>query len=157
MNIELLKLFNKQINQEFYTGYLYYAMSTYFDKVMMKSFSMYMKHLSSIELKLAQQMHDYLILRDEKLEFLKIDEPILNWTDTTDIFSKGFIQGRILLDEFKNLYSFAKNCNDIGAVEFIVKIVNQKTKSLDKWKNMITLLKKDKVTSLNFKDSFCKI
>ena len=157
MNIELLKLFNKQINQEFYTSYLYYAMSTYFDKIMMKSFSMYMKHLSSIELKLAQQMHDYLILRDEKLEFLKIDEPILNWIDATDIFSKGFVQERILLGEFKNLYSFAKNCNDIGVVEFIVKIVNQKTKSLEKWKNMIISLKKDKTASLNFKDNFCKI
>ena len=97
------------------------------------------------------------VLSTLKLEFLKIDEPILNWIDATDIFSKGFVQERILLDEFKNLYSFAKNCNDIGVVEFIVKIVNQKTKSLEKWKNMIISLKKDKTASLNFKDNFCKI
>ena len=50
MKSQLLELFNKQINREFYTGYLYYAMSTYFDEVMMQGFSMYMKHLSSKEL-----------------------------------------------------------------------------------------------------------
>ncbi len=69
MNEELLELFNKQINLEFYTSYLYYAMSTYFDEIMMNGFAMFMKHKASAELSLAQKMYDYLILRDEKLSF----------------------------------------------------------------------------------------
>ena len=103
MRKELLELFNKQINREFYSGYLYYAMSTYFDEIMMQGFSMYMKHLSSKELELAQQMYDYLILRDEKLSFLKIDKPLCDWGDVSDVFTRGLSHEKLIINEMIKL------------------------------------------------------
>lgn len=149
MRKELVELFNKQINREFYTGYLYYAMSTHFDEIMMKGFSMYMKHLSSSELKLAQKMYDYLILRDEKLYFLKIDEPLSDWDDVSDIFTHGLAHEQMLISEIENLYLIAKNYDDIGAIEFIKEILNQKMKSLSSWRKIVFRIKNSNTIPIN--------
>jgi len=145
MNEELLDLFNKYINQEFYTSYLYYAMSTYFDEIMMKGFSMYMKHRASFELEIAQKMYDYLILRDEKLSFLKIDEPALDWLDVSDIFANMLSNEQSLSQEIKKLYFNAKNFDDIGAMEFISQILSEKTKTLSTVRKIVFRIKNSNV------------
>ncbi len=130
MNTELLELFNKLINLEFYTGYLYYAMSTYFDEIMMNGFSMYMKHQASFELDIAQKMYDYLILRNEKLLFLKINEPKTNRGDVSDIFNQILVHEKILSDKIYELNLKAEECSDMGAIEFLREIKNKKLKTL---------------------------
>ena len=145
MNEELLDLFNKYINQEFYTSYLYYAMSTYFDEIMMKGFSMYMKHCASFELEIAQKMYDYLILRDEKLSFLKIDEPALDWLDVSDIFANMLSNEQSLSQKIKKLYFNAKTFDDIGAMEFISQILSEKTKTLSTVRKIVFRIKNSNV------------
>ena len=130
MNKKLLELFNKQINLEFYTGYLYYAMSTYFDRIMMKSFSLQMKHMASFELELAQKMYDYLILRNEKLIFQKIKEPKADWHDVSNVFSDILVHEEMLFCEVQNLHEIAKDMADIAMSEFLSDILNKKTISL---------------------------
>ena len=156
MNEELLNLFNLQINREFYTSYLYYAMSTYFDEIMMKGFSMYMKHQASFELEIAQKMYDYLILRDEKLSFLKIDEPSIDWLDVSDIFLNVLSNEQNLSDEIKKLYNKAKNFEDIGVMEFISKILSEKTKTLSNARKIVFRMKNSNVssTTLELMDSY---
>ena len=156
MNENLLELFNKQINREFYASYLYYAMSTYFDEIMMNGFSMYMKHQALRELELAQKMYDYLILRDERLSFLKIDEPQSDWLDVSDIFSRMLSMEKIIHNEIKELYLNAKSFDDIGAMEFISEILNQKTKSLSIARKTVFRIKNSKIipTGIELMDSY---
>ena len=145
MNEELLTLFNKQINQEFYTSYLYYAMSTYFDEIMMRGFSMYMKHKASNELVLAQKMYDYLILRDERLSFLQIDEPSSDWLDVSDIFVNVLSHEQKLENEIQKLYLMAKNYDDIAAMDFIGEILGEKIKSLSLARKIVFRIKNSKI------------
>ena len=156
MNPELLNLFNKQINREFYTSYLYYAMSTYFDEIMMQGFSMYMKHNASKELNLAQKMYDYLILRDEKLSFLKIDELQSDWVDVSDIFANLLSNEQVIFDEVQKFYSIAKNYDDFGAMEFLNEIISEKTKSLSMARKMVFRIKNSKIIpfGIEFMDSY---
>lgn len=145
MNEELLELFNKQINLEFYTSYLYYAMSTYFDEIMMNGFSMFMKHKASIELSLAQKMYDYLILRDEKLSFLKIEEVEAGWVDVSEVFENILSCEKNLSNEVQKLYSVAKKYDDIGVMEFLGDIISQKTKSLSNTRKIVFRLKNSNI------------
>ena len=147
MNEELLELFNKQINLEFYTSYLYYAMSTYFDEIMMRGFSLFMKHKASVELSLAQKMYDYLILRDEKLSFLQIEEIDSNWLDVSDIFINVLSQEQKQFDEIQKLYLKAKKSDDVGLMDFLSDIVNAKTKSLSVARKVLFRLKNSAVIS----------
>ena len=81
MDSKLLQAFNKQINHEFYSAYLYFAMSTYFSEIAMQGFCDFMKHKTSEKLDCAQKTYDYLILRDtitldnSLLELVNIDNP----------------------------------------------------------------------------------
>ena len=93
METKLIQAFNKQINHEFYSAYLYFAMSTYFDEIAMNGFSKFMKHKASEKLDCAQKIYDYIILRDEKLTFSKIEEPSVDWINVSDIFSRIIVQG----------------------------------------------------------------
>ncbi len=147
MNDVLLDLFNKQVNREFYTSYLYYAMSSYFDEIMMKGFCLFMRHKASIELALAQKMHEYLILRDEKLSFLKIDEITPDWVDVSDIFLHILNHEEILYNETQKLYLNARQQEDIGVMEFLKEIIFSKTKSLSMARKIVFRIKNSSVTS----------
>ena len=61
MDSKLIQEFNKQINLEFYSAYLYFAMSTYFDEIIMNGFCSFMKQKASSKLSVAQMIYDYLI------------------------------------------------------------------------------------------------
>ena len=64
MDIKLIEAFNKQINQEFYSAYLYFAMSTYFDEIAMMGFSKFMRHKTCEKLSRAHKIYDYIILKN---------------------------------------------------------------------------------------------
>ena len=59
------ELLNQQINFEFYSAYLYLAMSTYFSEINMDGFAKFMKNQAKEELEHAQRIYDYLLLRNE--------------------------------------------------------------------------------------------
>ena len=50
--------------------------------------------------------------------------------DVTDIFEHVLSHEKILIDEIQKLYLSAKNFDDIGAMEFIGKILSEKMKTL---------------------------
>ena len=125
MDIKLIEAFNKQINQEFYSAYLYFAMSTYFDEIAMMGFSKFMRHKTCEKLSRAQKIYDYIILRDEKLSFSKIEEPSMDWINVTDIFSSALAHEEFILEQIKMLYDVSKQAQDcqvkdIGLIRKIV-------------------------------------
>ncbi len=124
METKLLQAFNSQINHEFYGAYLYFAMSTYFDEIAMSGFSTFMKNKASKKLLNAQKIYDYIILRDEKLTFLKIEEPTADWINVSDIFSCALSHEEFMLSQIQELYKIAHEYDDAGALEYIFKLIN---------------------------------
>lgn len=127
MDAKLIEKFNKQINNEFYGAYLYFAMSTYFKEIAMEGFSDFMQHKASEKLSLAQKIYDYIILRDEKLSLYKIEEPNIDWINVSDVFSSALSFEENILAETKNLYKSAYEINDFASLEFISKLLDNKT------------------------------
>lgn len=125
METKLLQAFNSRINHEFYGAYLYFAMSTYFDEIAMTGFSTFMKNKATKKLLNAQKIYDYIILRDEKLTFLKIEEPMADWINVSDIFSSALSHEEFMLSRTEELYKTAKEFDDVAALEFIFKLINE--------------------------------
>ena len=145
----LLEEFSKQANIYFYTSYLYYAMGTYFDEIMMEGFSKYLKHKASENLSCAQEIHDYLILRDEKLTFLKIDEPITDWLDVTDVFCSILSHEEMVLEKVEMLYKTAKHEDDIGAEEFVAKMLEKQAKNASVSRKIVFRIKNSNLIDAN--------
>lgn len=149
METKLLQAFNKQINQEFYSAYLYFAMSTYFDEIIMQGFSSYMKHKAAHSLQAAQKVYDYIILRDEKLTFSKIEEPLSDWINVSDVFSAALSHEEFMLNQIQELYTFAKEANDPAALEFVSEILNEQIKNTSIARKIVFRIKNANVVSPN--------
>ncbi|MBQ2983755.1 MAG: ferritin [Candidatus Gastranaerophilales bacterium] len=149
MDIKLIEAFNKQINQEFYSAYLYFAMSTYFDEIAMMGFSKFMRHKTCEKLSRAQKIYDYIILRDEKLSFSKIEEPSMDWINVTDIFSSALAHEEFILEQIKMLYDVSKQAQDYAALEFISKLLDCQVKDIGLIRKIVFRAKNANVISGN--------
>ena len=141
MNKELLEFFNKQINFEFCLSYLYFAISVHFDKIAMNGFSKYMKHRASINLLCAQNIYDYLILRNEDFVFRDIEKPDIKWKNVSDIFSLILDNEKFICEKIRKICDFADKMNDKGAFEFSFKLLQNKEKNLEITKKLILKMK----------------
>ncbi len=54
---------NKQVNREFYSAYLYLAMSAYFETANMKGFARWMRVQAKEEQSHAMKMYDFILAR----------------------------------------------------------------------------------------------
>ena len=149
METKLIQAFNKHINQEFYSAYLYFAMSTYFDEIMMQGFCPFMKHKAGQKLKMAQKIYDYIILRDEKLTFSRIEEPTIDWINVSDVFSTALTHEEFMLNQIQELYRITKEVDDIASAEYVSTIVTEQIKNTSDIRKVVFRLKNSNIISPN--------
>lgn len=149
METKLLQAFNRQINHEFYGAYLYFAMSTYFDEIAMRGFSDFMKHKALESLASAQKIYDYIILRDEKLTFMKIEEPTNDWINVSDIFSSALSHEEYILSQINELYKIAHETDDIPALDFISGLINKQIMNVGCFRKIMFRIRNSNVISSN--------
>lgn len=149
MDTKLLQAFNKQINHEFHSAYLYFAMSTYFNEIAMQGFCDFMKHKTAEKLENAQKTYDYLILRDEKLMFSKIEEPTIDWINVSDVFSSALSHEEFMLSQIKELYQNAKEADDIAAMEHISHMLNEQVKCVGNFRKLVFRIKNANIITAN--------
>ncbi len=149
MDTKLLTAFNKQINHEFYSAYLYFAMSTYFNEIAMQGFCDFMKHKTSEKLESAQKIYDYLILRDEKLIFSKIEEPSIDWINVSDVFSSALSHEEFMLSQIKELYQTAREADDIAALEYVSTLMDEQVKCVGHFRKLVFRIKNANIITAN--------
>lgn len=81
-------ILNEQINKEFYSAYLYLAMSAYFDEIGLYGFSNWTKVQAREEVDHGMILFDYMIDRNTKVELLNIDTPDSDFTSPMQVFEK---------------------------------------------------------------------
>ena len=112
MDNKINELLNLQINKEFYSAYLYWAMSAYFSEISMDGFAKYMRKQAKEELEHAQKIYDYLALRNEKITFARIEEPFNNWTNANDVISSALEHEIVVSNSIREIYNVADEQKD---------------------------------------------
>jgi ferritin len=79
---------NKQVNREFYSAYLYLAMSSYFETTNMKGFAKWMRIQAKEEQIHALKIYDYIIARGGKVSLLDIEAPKAKWSSAGKVFEE---------------------------------------------------------------------
>ncbi|MBR5303236.1 MAG: ferritin [Candidatus Gastranaerophilales bacterium] len=149
MDAKLLQAFNKQINHDFYSAYLYFAMSTYFSEIAMQGFCDFMKHKTSEKLENAQKIYDYLILRDEKLMFSKIEEPSVDWINVSDVFTSALSHEEFILSQIKELHKIARETDDVAAMEYSSHLLNEQVKCVGRFRKLVFRIKNTNIVNAN--------
>jgi ferritin len=82
--------FNKQINAELYSSYLYLAMSAYFESVNLKGFANWMRCQAQEEIVHAMKFYDFLFERGGTARLTAIEGPPTAWDSPVHAFEEAY-------------------------------------------------------------------
>lgn len=150
MDNKLLEDLNEQVNREFYAAYLYFAMATYFTEINMEGFAKLTKNHAKEELDHAKRIYDYIILRDEKVNLLKIDAPDTNWNNPIDAINAALDHEKFVTDNIHRIYKDSKEKNDYPLEVFMQWFVQEQVEEEHLFQSML-----DKMSYI--KDCECEI
>lgn len=85
---KILKILNKQINEELFSSYLYLSMSAYFSSKNFDGFAKWMRLQSQEEYAHAMKIYDYVLQREGKVVLTKVETPKVVWKSTLEIFNE---------------------------------------------------------------------
>ena len=86
MNKKIEEAFNKQINAELFSAYLYYSMSSYFESIGLKGFAHWMRIQAQEELTHADKFFGFIADRGGRAQLTSIEGPKTNWESPLDAF-----------------------------------------------------------------------
>lgn len=119
INKKVEDILNAQINKEFYSAYLYLAMSAYFDQIGLKGFSHWTKVQAKEEVDHGMIIFDYLIARNGNVELKQIDIPETDFHDTLQIFEKIYEHEKSVTSSIDCVASMSEEECDLATRTFI--------------------------------------
>lgn len=88
INQKIESALNKQINEEFFSSYLYLSMSAYFDSKNLQGFANWMSIQSQEEYQHAMKIYDYLMLKGGTVKLDQIGKPKTEWKNPLEVFTE---------------------------------------------------------------------
>jgi ferritin len=110
---------NKQINREFYSEYLYLAMSSHFETANMKGFAKWMRIQAKEEQMHALKMYDYLIARGGKVNLLDVEAPKVKWSSAGKVFEEVYAHEQKVTAMINGLVDLAIKEKDHASFEML--------------------------------------
>ena len=86
MNNKVEDILNAQINKEFYSAYLYLAMSAYFDEMGLKGFANWTKVQAKEEMDHGMILFNYIIERVGNIDLRPIEAPVKDFQNPLQVF-----------------------------------------------------------------------
>jgi ferritin len=87
----MTKAFNKQVNAEIYSSYLYLSMSAALERMNLPGFANWMRIQAQEEMAHAKKFYHHIIERDGKVELAAIDAPPTKW-DNVKTVAEGVLE-----------------------------------------------------------------
>lgn len=119
MNAKLSKSFSEQINKEYFSAFLYLAMSNWFTAKGLKGSANWTYVQYREELAHAQNLYHYLEARNVQASFKAIADPSNNWESPLDVFRKVLEHEQYVTASINDLATLAMKNNDHAAYIFL--------------------------------------
>ena len=119
INKKVEDILNAQINKEFYSAYLYLAMSAYFDEIGLKGFSHWTKVQAREEVDHGMILFDYIIARNGNVDFKQIDIPDADFHEPLQIFEKIYEHEKSVTSSIDSVASMSEDECDLATRNFI--------------------------------------
>jgi ferritin len=103
----LQKALNEQINKEFYSSYLYLAMSAHFENANLPGFAKWMKVQADEEQGHGMKFYAHLLDRGAKVELMPIAGPVLEGKTNLEIFKQVQTHEAAVTASINALYELA--------------------------------------------------
>ncbi len=148
------KALNDQINAEFYSSYLYLAMSAYFESKNWHGFAAWMKAQSNEEYSHAMKFFKYVGDVDGKVTLGAIEKPESEWKSPLQIFEEAHKHELYITDRVNKLMTQANEEKDYATGLFLNYFVTEQVEEVSTVSQIVHKLKliNDNPSSLYFLD-----
>jgi len=119
MNGKILEEMNKQINEELFSGYLYYSMSAHFESVGLPGFAHWMRTQALEEQEHAHRFYNYINERGGDVKLQAIEAPQTEWSSPLQIFEAAYKHEQHITGRINKLVEIAQEEKDHASVNFL--------------------------------------
>jgi ferritin len=121
----LIRSLNDQVNAEYYSAYLYFAMSAYADRAGYKGIANWLFVQAKEEMAHGVHIYQYLLERGAAPSFSDVKAPAASYGSVNEIFEKVLAHEQHVTELINKIASLAIKEEDHSAYNFIMWYVNE--------------------------------
>lgn len=154
INDKVQNIINLQINKEFYSAYLYLAMSAFFDEIGLFGFANWTKVQAKEEVDHGMILFDYIIERDGKVKLEQIEAPDNDFQNPLQVFEKILEHEKFVTESINCVAQMSDDECDLATRHFINWYISEQVEEEANARDIIDRLKLfgDDCTSLYLMD-----
>lgn len=141
INEKVQQILNSQINKEFYSAYLYLAMSAYFDEIGLYGFANWTKIQAKEEVDHGMIIFDYIIERNGNVELEQISAPEREFKNPLQIFEKIYEHEKYVTESINCVASMSEDECDLATRHFINWYISEQVEEEANARDIIDKLK----------------
>lgn len=143
---KVLKILNKQINEELFSSYSYLSMSNYFSSLNLDGFANWMRLQSQEEYAHGMKIYDYVLQRDGKVVLTKIETPKATWKSPLEVFQETLKHERHISSCINNIVTLANQEKDHATSNFFQWFISEQ---VEEEANAVNIVEKVKMVGDN--------
>ncbi len=125
INQKVEQAFNKQINAETYSAYLYWSMSAALEKMNLPGFANWMRIQAQEEMTHALKFYHHIIERGGTVQLTAIDAPPVKWDSVGAVFQDALKHEQLVTGLINGLMDLAMEQRDHAANMFLQWFVSE--------------------------------
>ena len=138
---KILKILNKQINEELYSSYLYLSMSNFFSSLNLDGFAKWMRMQSQEEYEHGMKIYDYILQREGKVILAKIETPIAVWKSPLEVFQETLKHEKHISSCIHSIIDMAIQEKDHATTQFFQWFVGEQVEEEANASNIVEKMK----------------
>lgn len=144
---KMVDAFNRQINHEVFSSYLYASMEAFFAQKGLRGFANWMKMQSKEERIHARKIFDYIIERGGNVKLEAIAKPSGEWGGLIDVFKSALSHEEFVTSEIDRLADVAEEEKDRASQIFLQWFITEQTEEESTIREILEKLKLTECTS----------
>jgi ferritin len=125
LNPKIQDAFNKQINAELFSSYLYLSMSAYFETENFRGMAHWMRVQAQEEQKHAMKFYSFIHQRNGRVTLVQVEGPKTQWNSPLDAFEDAYKHELKISGLINELVNLAVAEKDHAAQSFLQWFVNE--------------------------------
>lgn len=127
---EMEKALNRQINEELFSSYLYWAMAAYFESKNLTGFANWTKVQAEEEYLHARKFYDYVISVGGRVIFKEIKQPQHEWDSIENVFEEILKHEKHVTSSINELATLAHELKDHATVSFLKWFIDEQVEEI---------------------------
>ena len=141
MTKKMIDALNEQIKNEFYSAYMYLAMSAYLADLGLPGFASWMRIQAQEEVTHATKMYDYVLTRGGQVVLKAIDAPPKSWKSVLDVMQAGLTHEKFVTKCINDMSDLAVKEKDHASQIFLAWYVTEQVEEEENFTDLVNALK----------------